>query len=323
MSDLFASELLPDGNRLPLVVRASAPRRTSRKDLVKAIKADGQWLEEQVCDHGGVLLRGYDVGSPKDFEKVAGTVLSELKPYVEGQSPRTQVRGNIYTSTEYPKQLRITMHSELSYTKEPPRKLLFFCETPATTGGETPIADCRKVYQDMPRALRDKFETLGIKYVKNMPGNDKGLGKTWMDHFETKDAKKVERYLDENEIVWKWLPDGVLRTESTRPAVRTHPVTNETVWYNQANLWHVTNFEANRRETLLKICGEEGLPTHCFFGDGSSISEEELDAVRKVMWDTAVVFPWQKGDVLVLDNILCAHGRMPFDGPRKVLVAMG
>ncbi len=316
-------EFLPEGENLPAVLRPAEPKRAGRKDLMKRVKAEGEAIEQLVLTHGAVLFRGYDLSSPKDFEKVAGTILPKLKPYVEGQSPRTKIRGNVYTSTEYPKQLRVTMHSELSYVKTPPPKLLFYCETPSTTGGETPIADCREVYRRMPEDLRDKFERLQVKYVKNIPASEKGLGKTWMDYFETNDPRKVERYLDESEMKWEWQDDGSLRTESIRPAVRTHPRTNETVWYNQSNLWHVSNFEAQRREALLKICGEEGLPTHCYFGDGSSMSDEELEVVRNVLWDCAVAFPWEAGDLLVVDNILCAHGRMPFDGPRKVLVAMG
>lgn len=323
MSDSFEAELLPGADALPLVIRPGDPRRRSRRDLVRLIKHEREWLEQKVREHGAVLFRGYAVDTPRDFEKVARTAVPELKPYVEGQSPRTKVRGNVYTSTEYPKQLRVTLHSELSYTKEPPRNLLFYCEKAATEGGETPIVDCRKVYQEMPTDLREKFESLQVKYVKNMPNSDKGLGKTWMDHFESHDKKTVERYLDANDIVWTWLDDGSLRTESVRPAVRKHPITGETVWYNQANLWHVSNFEPHRRKTLLEICGEERLPTHCYYGDGSKMTDAELDTVRRVMWDNAVAFPWQPGDLLVVDNILVAHGRLPFDGPRKVLVAMG
>ena len=323
MSEPFETELLPEGTALPLVLRPFDPKRRSRKDLTKLIKAHADWIEGKVQSHGGVLFRGFDMSSPKDFEKVAATAVDKLKPYVEGQSPRTKVRGNVYTSTEYPKQLRITLHSELSYSKEPPRKLIFFCETPSTEGGETPIVDTRTIYQEMPTEIREKFETLGIKYVKNMPSDDKGLGKSWMDHYETKDKKKVERYLAENEMTREWRDDGILRTESIRPSIRKHPATGETVWYNQSNLWHVSNFEEQRKKTLLQICGEEGLPTHCFFGDGTSMTDAELDVVRQVMWDNAVIFPWEQGDMLVLDNILTAHGRMPFDGPRKVLVAMG
>ncbi len=32
--------------------------------------------------------------------------------------------------------------------------------------------------------------------------------------------------------------------------------------------------------------------------------------------------PWQEGDILLIDNMLAAHARSPFTGPRKVLVAM-
>jgi alpha-ketoglutarate-dependent taurine dioxygenase len=41
------------------------------------------------------------------------------------------------------------------------------------------------------------------------------------------------------------------------------------------------------------------------------------------MWDNAISFRWERGDVLLLDNYLVAHGRNPYEGPRKILVAMG
>ena len=38
--------------------------------------------------------------------------------------------------------------------------------------------------------------------------------------------------------------------------------------------------------------------------------------------EQAVAFPWERGDILMLDNMLVAHGRKPFTGPRKILVGM-
>jgi alpha-ketoglutarate-dependent taurine dioxygenase len=38
--------------------------------------------------------------------------------------------------------------------------------------------------------------------------------------------------------------------------------------------------------------------------------------------EAAVCFAWQKGDLLMVDNMLVAHGRAPFTGPRRILVAM-
>jgi hypothetical protein len=33
-------------------------------------------------------------------------------------------------------------------------------------------------------------------------------------------------------------------------------------------------------------------------------------------------FNWQRGDVMVVDNVLATHGREPFTGERRILVAM-
>ena len=35
-----------------------------------------------------------------------------------------------------------------------------------------------------------------------------------------------------------------------------------------------------------------------------------------------IIFPWQEGDVMLLDNMSVAHGREPYVGEREVIVAM-
>ncbi|NET49525.1 MAG: TauD/TfdA family dioxygenase, partial [Merismopedia sp. SIO2A8] len=47
-----------------------------------------------------------------------------------------------------------------------------------------------------------------------------------------------------------------------------------------------------------------------------------LDEIREVYQQASVSFLWQEGDVLLLDNMLVAHGRKPFVGTRKIVVAM-
>jgi alpha-ketoglutarate-dependent taurine dioxygenase len=58
------------------------------------------------------------------------------------------------------------------------------------------------------------------------------------------------------------------------------------------------------------------------FGDGAPIDETWLVKIRETMEGKSVLFRWQEGDLLLLDNVLVSHGRMPFRGPRKILVAM-
>ena len=309
--------------RLPLVIEPAITTAPGAAALAQYVAAHHDWLTEALHEYGGVLFRGFTIREVEEFQQVARAVIPELQPYIEGQSPRTKVIDNVYTSTEFPPQYSITPHNELSYTKSPPRRIIFHCHIAPAEGGETPIFDFRQVYTAMDPDLRERFERGGVKYVKNMHGQERGLGKSWMQHFETSDRSTVESYLRENNIEFAWATDGTLKTWTIRPATAKHPVTGEWHWFNQANLWHVTNVDERHREQLLARCGEDHLPTHAYYGDGAVIPDDDLDRVRKVMWDHAVIFPWQQGDVLVLDNFLVAHGRMPFKGPRKILVAMG
>ncbi len=309
--------------RLPLVVEPAGGVAPSAAELSAYIAEHRDRLTQALHQHGGVLLRGFTIREVEAFQQVARAVIPELLPYVEGQSPRTKVSDNVYTSTEFPPQYTITPHNELSYSKSPPPRIIFYCNIAPGEGGETPIFDFRQVYSAMDHGLRERFEQAGVKYVKNMHGQDRGLGKSWMQHFETEDRGSVEDYLRENDIQFEWTADGTLKTWAIRPGTMRHPVTGEWHWFNQANLWHVSNVDERHRAQILARCGEDHLPTHAYYGDGDPIADEDLDRVREVMWENAVIFPWQQGDVLVLDNYLVAHGRMPYKGPRKILVAMG
>ena len=64
------------------------------------------------------------------------------------------------------------------------------------------------------------------------------------------------------------------------------------------------------------------MPRNPFFAVGSTMGDEIFDEVRAVLDAETVAFPWEEGDVLMLDNMLVAHARSPFKGPRKVIVAM-
>lgn len=245
----------------------------------------------------------------------------ELVAYTEGQSQRTRVLGKVYTSTEYPANEDITMHNELSYAHDPPRRLYFFCEVAPAEGGETPIADCRRTFEALDPSLRDRFVEKKVRYVKNMHGGGDFGGKSWQDHFETSDRNEVERYLRKGQVEFRWNPDGSLWTSQVRPAVIRHPETGESVWFNQADFWHYTNLGA-KGEALRRMVGEDKLPTNAYYGDGTPIEPDVAETVRGLQWREAVVFRWEPGDLLILDNMLVCHGRRAYRGERRILVAM-
>jgi hypothetical protein len=98
-------------------------------------------------------------------------------------------------------------------------------------------------------------------------------------------------------------------------------VTGEMVWFNQSHLFHVSSLKAEIRESLLAAVGGEP-PRNALYGDGSPIEDAVLDEIRAAYEQEAVVFPWGKGDILILDNMLAAHGRKPYRGARKIVVGM-
>ena len=147
------------------------------------------------------------------------------------------------------------------------------------------------------------------------------VGLPWQEVFQTSDRAEVEAYCAANGITTDW-SGGMLRTRQRRPAVVTHPLTGATVWFNQAHLFHVNNLPIEVRESLLSIYAEEDLPRHAYVGDGSPITDGEFDAIRRAFDPPTLAEPWETGDLLTIDNILVSHGRRPFRGDRRVLVAM-
>jgi alpha-ketoglutarate-dependent taurine dioxygenase len=189
----------------------------------------------------------------------------------------------------------------------------------AATGGETPIADCRRVYTRIPEHIRRRFEERGVMYVRNYRP---GIDLSWKTVFQTTSRDDVDRFCRAEGIEAMWMRPDHLRTRHVCQGVATHPVTGEKVWMNQAHLFHVTSLDPDYVELLLEEFGEENLPRNAYYGDGSRIEPEALTAIRAAYAAEALVFPWQAHDILLLDNMLMAHGRSAFTGDRQVVVGM-
>lgn len=309
-----------DAQPLPIVVE---PDPREDRDLVEWIDANKAHLEAELLRVGGLLFRGFAVDSPARFRAVVERFEMKLLAYVSGNSPRTAIEDKIYTSTEIPPARTIPIHNELSYSAAWPARIFFFCLIAPEDRGETPIVDSRRVLARMAPHTRDKFEQLGVRYIQTFHGGTGAVGKSWQAAFETEDRATAETLCRERQIAWEWLSTGGLRLIHHRPATATHPITGERVWFNQADLWHPASLAPATLKALPAALAKIELPNHACFGDGSEIGESELADIRQAHEAEQVVFPWRTNDVLVLDNMLVGHGRRPFSGPRKILVAMG
>lgn len=309
-------ELLSAKRRLPLVIRPADPE----VDVFVWAMEHRELLHEKLLDHGGLLFRGFTDFSPSHLEEFMRTVTSEPLPYNERSSPRHQVNGNIYTSTDHPASQEIFVHNENSYQNSWPLYIFFLSIDQAQSGGETPIADCRAVYDEIDPAIRASFQEKGLCIVRNY---NTGMGLTWQTVFNSEDPATVNAYCAKNQIQTEWLPNGVLRTTTMRTSpVAVHPKTGAKIWFNHGTFFHVTTLGKELSDTLLACLPKESLPTNTYYGDGSDIEPEVLNHLRSVYHKHTVKFPWQAGDLLMLDNMLTAHGRASFKGTRKVVVGM-
>lgn len=305
---------------LPLLIEAASSEPTGLDALLAALEQGAEALAARLHARGALLWRGFALASEEDFGAACRALGAPLAGYAGGDSPRTKLAPGIYTSTEYPAHLEIPLHNELSYAASWPERIHFGCLEAAPSGGETPLADGRALLDAIDPAVRARFEARGVRYLRHLHGGF-GLGRSWQQTFETEDREEVERLCREGGIEFSWKGDALALCQ-VRPALATHPVTGETVWFNQADLWHVLRLGERRARALLEWMGEEALPQHATFGDGSPISASDLSALRSAQRAVEVLVSWRRGDFLVADNVLVLHGRRPFTGSRRVLVAM-
>jgi len=313
--DLVRMEPLRESGGLPLVVHPAVPGVS----LAGWAEGHRDLISSRLAQHGGLLFRGFDIPRVEEFEQVVRSISGDLLEYKERSSPRHAVSGKIYTSTDYPPEHSIFLHNENSYQAAWPRRIFFYCSKAAAEGGATPIADVRKLYQRIDPTVRDRFIAKRWMVVRNYGD---GFGLPWQTVYQTENKAEVEAHCQRSGIEFEWKDGNRLRTRAVRNAVARHPDTGELCWFNHATFFHVSTLTPSIREALLEEFAEEELPTNTYYGDGSPIEPEALDHLRSCYQAETISFPWQVADLLMLDNMMAAHGRAPFKGERKVLVGM-
>lgn len=303
------------GGSLPVV------EPTENLDPVEWVKANRELFEDFLSTQGGILLRGFDIHSLSEFNKFSQACSPALLEYTYRSTPRTRLGGKVYTATEYPADQHIAFHNENSYSKQWPSRINFFCLIAARRGGETPIADSRKVLSRIDKDIIESFKSKGVKYVRNYSSN---IDLSWQEVFQTTNKSDVEEFCRANDIEFEWKDGPVeLTTSQICQATTIHPKTKQEVWFNQAHLFSTKNLESTLREQLISELGEKNLPRGTYYGDGSHIEDSIIDHINAAYAQEQIVFKWQKGDIMALDNLLMAHGRNPYEGERKIAVTMG
>jgi alpha-ketoglutarate-dependent taurine dioxygenase len=314
-TELIQTGFLPGNDgRLPLLITPAV----DNVDLAAWCASHVDAVEGYFDRHGAILFRGFPLAGAPEFEAVASTIAGELFGEY-GDLPPEESGQRIYHSTPYPPDKMILFHNESSHFSSWPLRQFFFCVVPSKEQGETPLLDCREVYEKLDREIVEEFENKDLMYVRNF---SEGVDVPWQDFFHTDDKAVVERTCANAGMTWEWTELG-LRVRQLAKGVRTHPRTGERIFFNQVQLHHVACLDEETRTALRQLFADEDLPRNVYYGDGTPISDEVIDRIGEVYEELCVEAPWQAGDLIALDNMIVAHARRPFAGERKIIVGMG
>ncbi|CAB9519685.1 Taurine catabolism dioxygenase TauD, TfdA family [Seminavis robusta] len=342
----------------PLVV--SPKNYTENFCLRGFMRANRDWVDEQILKYGAVLFRGFDIDSAAEVEADVRALEPNLSNEYRGTSPRNTQEGSdfVFSAAEVPSHFPIAQHLEMSFLPAPPRRLFFSAlqaphATPGKKGGETALTDFRKVYRDLPPKLREKLATKKIRYTRKhkeygfkpeFMTTDITSLKGWSDLFDTHDQTLVEEICRAEDTPMRWeggKDKKLFVSEYNSEPFQYHPDTKEPVYFNHAQVFHWSTFPAElfhafRRTKDIRFLLRSistGLVSfvtygllrrrvslHVSYGDGSPISVREMGQIRKAIHKNMVFNQWKTGDLLLIDNFSTSHGREPTYSKNRKIV---
>lgn len=277
-------------------------------------------VHDVVSTHGAVVLRGLDVVDAAGLGDAARRLIGEPMIEREAFAPRDHHPGGIYSAPKWPAEQPMCPCNELSYAVRFPRFMLFACLEAAEDGGATVLADTRRVLAELPAHLADRADRLGWELHRN---HHEELGVDLADAFGGSTEVTIRDYCLANDIDCDWGATGQVRTRQRRPALLRHRITGERCWFNQLAFLNGSALDRDVREYLLALYGPDSLPFDTRWGDGEPVDAEDIEVINQCYENVAVRVSLRAGDLLLVDNVLTAHGRDPVRGPQRLLVAMG
>ncbi|WP_213938264.1 TauD/TfdA family dioxygenase [Pseudomonas sp. dw_612] len=271
--------------------------------------------------HGAVQIRGLDLNKQR-FGAMGKILEPEAIDYTGGIGPRHLVEDDVFTSTDLPPAVGLASHNEMSYGSIWPMRVLFFCEEAPESGGATTVCDARRMFDCLPTEIRDEFLTRGIRYVRNY--SKRVPYKTIQETFGTTDREQIDAFCKKNNIETQWLGDDALQLRQYGPAIRKHPETGDSVFFNTLALWHPAYWLDIMRRVYPGAPEPQtanDLWQDAQYGDGGEIPFTVVMHILAAYEEQEYDVSWQKGDVLYIDNMLASHGRKPFSGKRSILAS--
>ncbi|MDF3821129.1 TauD/TfdA family dioxygenase [Leptospira sp. 96542] len=332
---------------LPVVYEPNLSE-VNNDDLISWFEKNQKEWRRDLETYGAILLRGFPLETANDFQTLLFATKEKLGEFYLGTSPRDQVVKHVFTASELPPHYPIMQHAEMSFLDNPPKLLFFFAETVSSFGGETPLTDLRQIYKELNPNIISKIKKFGIRYRRKYDGPSNtarfSMWKTkrWDEMFGTTDLIEVNKISKKNRFDLEWFGKDSLIINNHQSGFRNHLKTGVTAWHNHVQTFHVDSavFEVwnifKKQKTLRslgvallltaltfikKFSGSKNFDVHVTYGNGDEFTKNEIKEISDLFWKHMIANPWQKGDLLIIDNYSVSHGRLPFSGDRRILVS--
>lgn len=311
-----------------------------------------QWVNDMTHEYGGLLLRGFNMKTPQDFDHFIESVHPDIEASVYlGTTPRFRINGTKYiqSASEAPWIISIPTHIELSFTPNPPKRIYFYADQlNEAPGGHTPFTDFRAVWEQMDPDLKDKILKRGWLYErwytnKGDRNYDPLKSKPWQDMFLTDNKTIAFEMAAKQEFNASWDASNNVLLRHYAVITRNNEATGRDFWCTHFNVLHAPTFSIpyawdaqllNSKFSVLaawlleiwvqgrRLLGYRYGHNTYWADDESEIEWDDAMNVRKLISRNTWSFPYERGDLVVLDNHRTAHGRTPwYKGKRSVLVA--
>jgi hypothetical protein len=323
-----------DINQLPLLLRPENHFKLDREDLPQWLKENDQYLNQQLKEAGAIIFRDFSIGGIEDFRKALLSLDKKTKEYSGGAKARLNISKEekvIYIPTSAPKFIKNQLHSEMAYRKDIPSKVILFVKTPAKNGGHSLLGDNHKIFLDLDKDLKERWQKKKIKFTRYLPSRNlfhRFIEKwdalqnipTWQGNFNTENKQEVENQCKETGHQYTWLKNNSLKVECVIDPIQK--IEDKEYWINNAIF-----FDPNPRiyghylVTMMKLLRLFGPLSSVSFGDGEPISREDFNHIIDIYDKNTIEIIQRPGDIIYIDNLRFSHGRTTFKGNREVFFA--
>ncbi|MFW5450897.1 MAG: TauD/TfdA family dioxygenase [Methylophagaceae bacterium] len=277
-----------------------------------AAELDEKLVVKTVIDSGMILIRSknHSVDDFLAFSKKFSTEfisLNERQRTVGGNSGRETVEGNksLFTVTGKNYGHDVPLHGELYFQQvHPPQLLWFYCAHSIKPGGETWLCDGQELFSGMALEMQKLFMDSDIIYERHHTKVE------WMKIYSVDTIEALKKYLQtKNHTLVVNDDDSIITYFKTSPLRK-----------NGKNLIFINNILPF---ALREIHTPNQTKSRVKFVGGKEIPKDVILELEQLATSLMVKIPWEKGDIVIVDNTRMLHGRGIIDDfDREIYVRM-